>query len=47
MSNLMKDEDYQKMLLNHKKSAKKVNYKGNEFIVLGSYEIIVSVMGIL
>lgn len=36
--NLMKDEDYQKMLLNHKKSAKKVNYKGNEFIVVGSYE---------
>lgn len=36
--NLMRDEDYQKMLLNHKKSAKKVNYKGNEFIVVGSYE---------
>lgn len=36
--NLMKDEQYQKMLLNHKKSAKKVNYKGNEFIVVGSYE---------
>ena len=34
----MKDEEYQKMLLNHKKSAKKVNYKGNEFIVVGSYE---------
>lgn len=36
--NLMKSEDYQKMLLNHKKSAKKVSYKGNELIVVGSYE---------
>lgn len=36
--NLMNSEDYQKMLLNHKKSAKKVYYKGKEMIVVGSYE---------
>ena len=36
--NLMADPEYQQMLLTNKKIAKKVNFKGKELVVIGSYE---------